>query len=182
MRLDPRVSAVVEQLERANAYFNDALSARSMADGWRHLMTSVYYGRSVVEQMRERAKHGGLQVAHNVFGAQLAEMLPRYRLVQAIRIRDFHKEPVTPAIRMTVEVKIRFGPYGQATFSMINNFGRPSPAVETTDPRTRFRFLLFGPGYVQDEKEPVPVPIVALMAEYLGQLPTAIAQYRGLLR
>ena len=182
MLLSPHAQDAVEHYERSVRFFNAAVRSADREDGYRQLVTSAYYGRAVLEVMRERARVGALQVSRREFDRRLARLLPRWRLVKAIRIQDFHRSPLTFDGRMVGYFQIRLPARVTAVLSIANDPNDPRPEVIVSDGSSRFSFLVFGPNLIQDEREAHAVRITTLMAEYLNQMPAAIDEYDRLLR
>lgn len=181
-REDLRIAGVEEQVERAKLLFEEARAAPTFADAFRKLIAAVYPARAAVELMRESAKRGELVVSLGEFDRRLSELVPRHRLIWAVRIRDFHRYGVVGGGRMVVESQITLPPHCEAEFSMYPDPANPRPVINLSDPSGSYKFLLTSDVVVQDETEPEAISYWTLLGDYLEQLPKAIARYCSLLR
>src|SRR5437016_5434462 len=102
-----RLQGIREQVERANLFLREATESENPTDAFRRLMAAVYFARAALEIMRESAKAGELTVSTRELDARLGGLLPRYRLIKAIRIRDFHRFGVLGPGHLVLEHSIR---------------------------------------------------------------------------
>ncbi len=108
------------------------------------------------------------------------ERVPRWRLIHAVRVRDFHHYGVQGGGRIMVEFQIRLPPLGQARVSMRANPFDPQPRVRLSDPSGSYKLLLTSDVVVQDERESHSVPYWILLREYLEQMDVLVADFRTL--
>ena len=179
---NPRVRGIREQLERSRLFYGEALSADDPTDSFRRLIASVYFGRAALEVMRESAKLGELQIDVHEFDRQLAEVIPRYRLIHAIRIRDFHRFAVMGPGHIQLEHKVSVPPLGEVLVQLYPDPVNPRLSITTSDGSRDYQFLMTSGDLVQDERESEPVPLRDLMRDYLAQLPRAIDRFVSLQR
>ena len=132
--------------------------------------------------MREAARLGELIVSPQEFDRLVEELVPRYRLIHAIRIRDFHRYGVQGGGRIMVEFQIRMPPFGHAEFSMYSDPVDPRPEVRLSDPSGSYKLLLTSHVVVQDERESRAIPYWVLLREYLEQMDGLVGEFGSLLR
>jgi len=179
---NPRLAGAKEQLTRAWRLLEEAHAIRAYDAAFPKLIAAVYPARAALEIMREAAKLGELTVSLQEFDRRVAERVPRYRLIQAVRIRDFHRYGVQGGGRIMVEFKIRMPPLGHAEFSMYPDPIDPRPEVRVSDQSGSYTLLLTSDVVVQDEREAQPIPYWVLLREYLEQMDALVGEFESLLR
>lgn len=179
---NPRLSGVVEQFERATLFYREAIASWDAKDSFRRLIAAVYFGRAALESMRESGKIGELTIDQKEFDRKLAELLPHYRLIRSIRIRDFHRFGLLGPGHILLEQTIRVPPHGTAEVSLFPNPADPRLEIKLSDGSRNYEFFLASGELVQDEDHERAVPMKSVMAEYLSELPKAIDLYRSILR
>lgn len=85
-----------EHFVRACLFFNTGMQTPDYANRFRILIASVYSCRAIVELMLEQADRGELTVDREELTKLLANALPRYGLIERIRIHDFHRYGLVP--------------------------------------------------------------------------------------
>jgi hypothetical protein len=173
---------VIEQYDRAELFYREAIESSEPRDSFRRLMAAVYFGRAALEIMRGSAKAGALKIELREFDQRLAELLPHYNLVKAIRIRDFHRYGLLGPQHILLEQKIVVPPHGTTEVGLSTNPADPQLEIELSDASRNFEFFMASGDLVQSEDYERPVPLKRIMAEYLAQLPNAIDLYRSALR
>lgn len=179
---NPRLAGVKEQLTRARLLLEEAHAVRDYDLAFPKLIAAVYPARAALEIMREAAKLGELTLSPQEFDRRVEELVPRYRLIHAIRIRDFHRYGIQGGGRIMVEFSITVPPHGHAQFSMYPDPVNPRPAVQFSDPSGSYKLLLTSDVVVQDERESRAVPYWVLLAEYLEQMVALVREFESVLR
>ncbi len=178
-RENPRLKGVVEQFERATLFYREAIGSSDAKDSFRRLIAAVYFGRATLEIMLESAKNGELTIGQREFDRRLAGLLPHYKLIRAMRIRDFHRFGVLGPGHILLEQKIQVPPHGTAEVSLFPNPADPQLETKVSDGSRNYKFFLTSGELVQDEAYERAVPLKSVMAEYLSGLPKAIDLYRS---
>lgn len=181
-RENPRLVGVREQIERARFLLRDAHAESTYARAFPKLMAAVYPARAALEIMRESAKLGELTVPITDFDRRVAELVPLYRLIHAVRIRDFHHYGIQSGGRIFATFQITLPPHGHAEFSMYPDPIHPRASIVVSDPSANRKMLLTSDVGVQDEAEPDAIPYGVLLKEYLDQLDVAVQEFASLLR
>ena len=107
---DPRVRGIREQHYRAKWLLKLALRTKKRSRRFRLLILAMYPARGVAELMLEAAEKQELKAFHNAdpkqsreaFEDRIVPKLPFYRLIEKLRIHDFHRfgcVPPNPRIR-----------------------------------------------------------------------------------
>ena len=177
-----RLSGIREQLQRAELHLGGAHAEKEYDAAFPQLMAAVYPARAALELMREAAKAGELTIGIKELDQLVAQAIPRYRLIQAIRIRDFHHYGIQGGGRMLLTFQIRMPPLGHAEFSMYPNPLDTRARLSISDPSSPHKFLLTSDVVVQDEKEPAAIPYWVLLREYLDGMKAFLPTFEGLLR
>src|SRR2546429_4105901 len=138
----PRLAGIREQIERARVLLTEAHAVPDYDTAFPKLIAAVYPARAALEIMRESARLGELTMTLSEFDRRVAELVPRYRLVQAVRIRDFHRYGVQGGGRILVEFQIRMPPLGRAELAMYPDPVNPRAAVHMSDPSGSYKLLL----------------------------------------
>jgi len=172
---------VKEQLVRARLLLEEAQAVTDYDVAFRKLIAAVYPARAALEIMREAARLGELTVSLQEFDRRVGERVPQYRLIHAVRIRDFHRYGVQGGGRIMVEFQIRMPPLGHTEFSMYPD-PEPRPEVRLSDPSGSYNLLLTSDVVVQDERESRAIPYWVLLREYLEQMDGLVGEFESLLR
>jgi hypothetical protein len=173
---------VKEQLARATHLLQEAHAVHNYDVAFPKLIAAVYPARAALEIMREAAKLGELAMSPREFDRLVDDRVPRWRLIHAVRVRDFHHYGVQGGGRIMVEFQIRLPPLGQARVSMRANPFDPRPQVRLSDPSGSYKLLLTSDVVVQDERETRAVPYWVLLAEYLDQMDALVGEFESFLR
>src|SRR6266700_2143465 len=107
-----RLVGVRQQIERAKFLLDDAHAESTYGRAFPKLLAAVYPARAALEIMRGSAKLGELVVPASEFDRRVAELVPRWRLIHAVRIRDFHEGGIQSGSRILVTFQIKLPPYG----------------------------------------------------------------------
>lgn len=91
----PRLEGIKEQFERATSLLEEARNSDDSLFRFRHLIAAVYPARAVVELMLESAGKEEILKSRNELEELLIERLPRYHLIEKMRIHDFHRFGLT---------------------------------------------------------------------------------------
>ena len=181
-REHPRLDGVREQVERARFLLHDAHAESTYARAFPKLMAAVYPARAALEIMRESAKLGELTIPLPEFDRRVAELVPLWRLIHAVRVRDFHHYGIQSGGRIVATFQITLPPYGHAEFSMYPDPVHPRASIVVSDASAQCRMLLTSDVGVQDEAESDAVPYWVLLEEYLKQLAKVVQEYASLLQ
>src|SRR2546425_12963023 len=114
---NPRLGGVKEQVTRARLLLDEGHAVRDYDVAFRKLIAAVYPARAALEIMREAARLGELTVSLQEFDRRVEELVPRYRPIHTVRIRDFHRYGVQGGGRIMVEFQIRMPRLGHAELS-----------------------------------------------------------------
>ncbi len=177
-----RLLGIKEQIERAKGFLRDAQSESSYDRAFPKLIAAVYPARAAIEIMRESAKAGELTVDLAAFDRRIAELVPTYRLIHAVRIRDFHQYGILGGGRIMVTFQVTLPPHGHSEFTMYPDPVHPKAQLIVSDPSANRKLLLTSDVGVQDESTRDAIPYAVLLDEYLEQLETAVLEFESLLR
>lgn len=145
-------------------------------------MAAVYSLRAAVELMREAADRGELQVSRRQLDHLVQSLMPRSRLIRRLRIRDFHHYGILGPRHMMMEFRLRVPAYGSAGVTFYVNPWNPRLRVDMSDRSRNYSFFMTSGLLVQDELEPIPIPLDRLVLEHLRQLPSTLSAFIGLIR
>jgi len=181
MRQHPAVRGIVEHLERASFFDTEARSATNPTAAFRHWIAAVYFLRAPVELMREAADRGELTVDLPEWDRLIVRMVPRWRLVHQLRIRDFHHGSVIGPGHMRLEYTVRL-PLGHADVQFRVNPKTPRLRFGVSDGSRPSKFFFTSGFLVQDHLEPRPILLPWLVDEQLRHLPRALHAFLQMLR
>jgi hypothetical protein len=182
MAQHPAVRGIVEHLERASFFDTEARSATNPTAAFRHWIAAVYFLRAPVELMREAAERGELTVGLPEWDRLIVRMVPRWRLVHQLRIRDFHHGSVIGPGHMRLEYTFRVPALGHAHVHFRVNPAKPHLRFGVSDGGRPSRFFLTSGFLVQDHLEPRPILLPRLVDEQLRHLPKAVHAFLQVLR
>ncbi|MFH1068358.1 MAG: hypothetical protein V1794_01950 [Candidatus Glassbacteria bacterium] len=173
------LESATEQLERAAFFYNMGMAFNNHIYRFRFMMASLYFARSICEIMLESAKQGNLKISSSALKKKFKTILPRYELIQLIRIHDFHRcvvleregilyvsgpihikagrHPVS--IRMKPEGGIKVEAHGESRVDL----NRPLQQQN---------------GCFWDESNEEYISIDKALVEYLGVIPKAIEYFK----
>src|SRR6266702_1155129 len=172
-----RLAGVKEQLTRARLLLEEAHAVRDYDVAFPKLIAAVYPARAALEIMREAAKVGELTVPPKEFDRLVEARVPQWRLIHAVRVRDFHHYGVQGGGRIMVQFSITLPAHGRAEFSMYPDPVDPRPEVRLSDPSGSYKLLLTSDVVVQDELESRAVPYWILLQEYLEQMDALVVEF-----
>lgn len=182
MTQHPAVRGIVEQLDRATFFDSEARAASVPTAAFRHWIAAVYFLRSAVELMRETAIRGELTVDLPQLDRIIAYLVPRWRLVHQLRIRDFHHGSVIGPRHMRLEYTVRLPALGNAHVQFRVNPARPRLRFGVSDGSRPSKFFFISGFLIQDHLEPWPVLLPRLVDEQLRQIPRALNVFMQVLR
>ena len=182
MSQHPEVRGIVEHLERASFFDTEARSAGNATAAFRHWMAAVYFLRAPVELMREAADRGELTVDLPEWDRLIVRMVPRWRLVHQLRIRDFHHGSVIGPRHMRLEYTVRLPALGHADVRFRVNPARPRLRFGVSDGSQPSKFFFTSGFLVQDHLEPRPILLPRLVDDQLRHLPKALHAFLQVLR
>jgi hypothetical protein len=182
VRQHPVVHSIVEHIERASFFDTEARSATDPTAAFRHWIASIYFLRAAVELMRETAMRGELTVNLSHLDRLIVSMVPRWRLVHQLRIRDFHHGSVVGPRHTRLEFTFRLPALGHADIHFRVNPAKPGLTFGVSDGSRPSKFFFTSGFLVQDHLEPRPVLLPRLVDEQLRQLPKALHVFIQILR
>jgi hypothetical protein len=145
-------------------------------------MAAVYFLRAPVELMREAADRGELTVDLPKWDRLIVRMVPRWRLVHQLRIRDFHHGSVIGPRHMRLEYTVRLPALGHANVQFRVNPERPRLRFRVSDGSRPSKFFFTSGFLVQDHFEPRPILLPRLVNDQLRHLPRALHAFLQVLR
>jgi hypothetical protein len=178
----PGSRGIVEHLERATFFDTEARSATNPTAAFRHWIAAVYFLRAAVELMRETAGRGELTVGLPEWDRLIVRMVPRWRLVHQLRVRDFHHGSVIGPSHMRLEYTLRIPALGHADVQLRVNPARPHLRFGVSDGSRPSKFFLTSGFLVQDHLEPRPILLPRPVDEQLRHLPRALQALLQVLR
>ena len=176
------VRGIVEHLERASFFDTEARSATNAKAAFRHWIAAVYFLRAPVELMREAADRVELTVGLAQWDHLIVRMVPRWRLVHQLRIRDFHQGSVIGPRHMRLEYTFRIPALGHADVRFRVNPARPRLRFGVSDGSRPSKFFFTSGFLVQDHLERRPILLPRLVDDQLRHLPRALHAFLQVLR
>ena len=180
----PRLVGIQEQFERAELFLSEAESLVDPVARFRHLMAAVYFARAIVELLLEAAVREDVQVARAKLGERLAQILPRYHLIEEIRIHDFHRFGVVPRDGTFVGGPIKAklpAVKGAATGIKVTPEGLITSSSGGAQVRLQRPLQYDGDKFLDDETKEY-ITLDTALKEYLSQVPQAIEEFSRLSR
>ena len=180
---DTSHDGIREHFIRACLFFNSGMQTPDFANRFRILIAAVYSCRAIVELMLEQADRSELTVDRDTLKETLAEKLPRYGLIERIRIHDFHRYGLVPP-NPKVKMMATRGPItlkaskGAAVLQQT----MAGPKITCTgNSSVKLRRALFSvDGTFYDEDTDSQVELGQLIKDYLVALPDAVAEFETL--
>lgn len=172
-----------EHFVRACLFFNTGMQTPDYANRFRILIASVYSCRAIVELMLEQADRGELTVSREAVKELLAEALPRYGLIERIRIHDFHRYGLVPPNPQVKMVMAR-GPItlkASKGAAVLQQTASGPEITCTGNSSVKLRRALFSAdGTFYDEDTESQVPLDQIIKDYLPAVAGAVEEFEKL--
>jgi len=168
-----------EHLERAKMFLDEALHETNVIKSYRKQIAATYFGRAALEIMRETAKSGNLKCSIKELDLELSKILPRYSIIKAIRIHDFHHFAITPS-SITIIGKNKIPP--KQTIYIVIDPNNELPIVSFQNEKgekINGEFLTMAGTLVQDKQDSTPEPLANILKDYTSKLPNAIKYFQS---
>jgi hypothetical protein len=187
---NPRVQVVREQYARARLFLDEAQASGDRTDRFRRLIAAVYPARAAVEIMLEAAQGQHLNAylnadhkqSRNDLEAVIVPKLPRYFLLEKVRIHDFHRFGVLPQPGLLFQGPVKLmANAGTAGIEIPLSPGEGRTLFETGNSRVREqrRLQMLGE-QVFDEAANSYMDLEQLLSDYLDALPPVIEHFEQL--
>ena len=179
MPRSPRMEGVYEQFERAKLFLAEARKAPDRLDRFRRLVASIYFSRAIVELMLEAADQQEIKKTREELEEILVEKLPRYMLIEKLRIHDFHRFGLLE----------HSGVFLGGPFTLTASQGGVSLQITSEGPKVTTsgnsqvkwrRALLMAGDKAFDDETNEYISIESVVAEYLDAIPKAIEEFQNL--
>lgn len=182
-RRSPRSEGIWEQLDRAQAFLREAKASKDQLFRFRHAIAAAYFGRAVIELMLEAAAKEEVSRSREELEGLLREVLPRYNLIEKIRIHDFHRFGLTLHQRGVLAggpVKLKVAKAKGSTAAIALG---PTGLIKTATGASKIveeRVLLTREDRVLDDETGEWLEIDKAVAEFVTALPAAIDRFESL--
>jgi hypothetical protein len=176
----PRIEGINEQFERAKLFLMEAKQSADKVDRFRRLIASIYFARAIVELMQEAADKQEVKKGRNELEEMLVTILPRYTLIEKLRIHDFHRFGLLERPNTTImqgPIKLRTGANDNAA-AAITITPRGIEKITTGGSKIiEQRPITINGNQVLDDEKNQYVPIEQVLSEYLKAAPDAIEEF-----
>ncbi len=173
-----RIEGVKEQTARAAAFLQEARESQDALFRFRHVLAAVYAGRAAADialTMTEMGEAGGM--TREALKAKLVSLLPRYKLIEVIRLHDHHREGLRPLREgefvMSGPVTLFANAKGSTALLKAGPLGMQPTTTEGAHVKMR-RALQRQGGLVLDEDAGEWVPLEDAVIQYVAALPKVI--------
>ena len=179
--ISPRLAGIIEQFERAKLFYNESIRSTEKLDRFRRFIATIYFGRAVVELMLEAAEKQEVNMTRGDLEKILICKLPRYLLIEKLRIHDFHR----------FGLLLRQGFFGGGPFKLILKASKDRVTLQETSQGPMItktgkseikeqRVLRMKGDKVFDEEQGEYVSLQEVLSDYLDAIPQAIEEFRKL--
>jgi len=172
-----------EHFVRACLFFNTGMQTPDHANKFRILIASVYSCRAIVELMLEEADRGELTVNRDALKEILSNALPRYGLIERIRIHDFHRYGLVPP-NPNIKTMMGGGPItlkaSKGAAVLQQTASGPTVTCTGNSSVTMRRPLFSVDGTFYDEDTDLQIPLDQVIKDYLPAVPDAVDQFEKL--
>ena len=173
-----------EHFIRAVLYSSLGKKMDDVADRFRLMMAAVYSCQAMTELMLDRADRKELTIDRTDLKNVLAQELPFFRLIERIRIHDFHRYWIIPP-DLRVAMRVGLGPIkltaNQGSAILQQTSEGPLMTITGKSTIKGNRPLFSADGTFYDEDSGVSVEIDKIVADNLTAIPAAIAKFESLL-
>jgi hypothetical protein len=181
---DPRLIGVREQFERAKFFLWEAVASSDDPQyRFRRLMASVYFARSVVEIILEASVKRKVKKNRTELEADLVAKLPRYALIEKIRIHDFHRFGIVPHNGLVLAGPIKLtARSGDAGFMVPLTSDEGRMKIETGKSHVEEqRPLQMWGEQIFDEESNSYLSLDQILDDYLKAVPSVIEDFEAML-
>ena len=177
----PRLLGIREQHKRALIFLAEASTVDAPVDKFRRLMASVYFCRAVVELMLESAKMEETTEDRAAVEELVRPLLPRYMLVEKLRIHDFHRFGVVPQKGVFMGGPMKHTAVKGYAVSQLTN--KSIETSTTGDSKVSLQRPLLTRGIeVFDDEADEWLPVEKVVLEYVQGVPEAVKAFRSVLK
>ena len=178
-----RLDGIREQLARALLHFREGQASTDPTDQFRRFIAAVYPARAMVELMMEAGEHDEVRRSAREIDSRMAELLPRYYLLQRIRIHDFHRHGVLlrGGFFFAGPIKISARGPGSGIKIQLTPTGPETTIVGQADVKWN-RPLQMQDGRILDEDSGEWLTLEQILGDYLGAATEALAEFEKLLK
>lgn len=179
--ISPRLEGIKEQFERAKLFFNEAVRSSDKLDRFRRLVAAIYFARAVVELMLDAADADKqeVKIKRDVLEEILIKKLPRYMLLEKLRIHDFHRFGLLERNGIFIGGPLKL----KARRGMVQLQEMTHGPIVTTTGNSRIeeqRVLRMKGDAVFDDEKGAYVSLQKVLSEYLAAVPEVIEEFRKL--
>ena len=175
----PRFEGIREQFERAKLLVKEAQNSNDCLFRFRHVVAAIYPARAVVELILEAADKQETSKSRGNLEQVLIAKLPRYYLIEKMRIHDFHRFGLIQRKGMFVGGPLKLQTIGKGEFAAM--FLTAKGLLKKTSKGSAVkeqRPLQMQEDRVFDETTDQWVSIETVLTEYLQAMPTVIEEFR----
>ena len=177
----PRAFAVKEQRDRARFFLELASGASNVLVRFRLLVAAVYFGRAMVELMLEAARMDELVEDAASLEPRLVNLLPRYNLIEKIRIHDFHRHGVIPRPGFFLGGRVRIKAQGPGSGLQVQLTQQGPVTTKVGNANVVWnRPLQINDGRIFDEETSEWLSLDQIVSEYLSGADAAVAVFESL--
>ena len=93
---DPQVAGVKEHHSRIQSFLEIANNTEDSATVFRLYIACIYFAQGIIELIYEAADNKQIPSSREQMKEQLSEKLRWFKLIEKIRLHDFHRYGITP--------------------------------------------------------------------------------------
>ncbi len=168
-------NGATEHLERAR-WFLELAEARGGVERFRLQMAAVYSARAIVELLLEAGSKGDTPLSRPEVEVLLEPLLPRYFLIERLRIHDFHRFGLRPpsgnSMLMQGPMKL-VARHGSAAAWLDPNDGLKTTVSGNLSVRLARPLQIRGSEFLDDETGEW-VTLARILEEFLREVPSAL--------
>ena len=174
----PRFEGIKEQFERAKLLVKEAQDSNDSLFRFRHLVAAIYPARAVVELMLEAADKQEISRSRGDLEQVLVTKLPRYYLIEKMRIHDFHRFGLIRRTGVFVGGPLKLQARGKGGIAaiLLNAKGLLKKTSKGSTVGEQ-RPLQMQDDQVFDETTARWLSIETVLTEYLEAMPAAIEEF-----
>jgi len=174
-----RLEGVKEQFERAKLFFKEGSQSTDRLDKYRRFVAAIYFSRAIVELMLECADRQEVSVKREELRDMLAGKLPRYMLVERLRIHDYHRFGLVdrPGGMMMGPIKLTASKgLAQVQYTKTGRREHTTGGSKVKEQRP----VRVQDGMILDEDAGQYVSLETILCDYLAAVPEVIEEFSKL--
>ena len=171
----PRAEGIREQYQRAKQFTEEAQASKDPVFQFRLYVAAIYFARAIVELVLEATDKQEIKKTRKEAVQSLRARLPRYALIETVRIHDFHRFGLVDRSGIFIggPLKLRASGKGGIAAILVGLKGLIRMTSKSSTIKEQ-RILQTRDGKVYDEEKEEWISIEQALTEYIEAVPAVL--------